>query len=148
MRRPLKSSSTLKSSRRCSNVEKCRIAHQTIDTSQVFQETCDSIVSSNGQEDHVSMGANSATQAVQIVENVEQILAIELINASQALFFRTHKISPFLKKFIIGFRKAVPKVSKDRIFHKDLQKSLKFLKSLTLENELFLENQTDWHPTR
>jgi histidine ammonia-lyase len=103
----------------------------------------DSIVSSNGQEDHVSMGANAATQAVQIVENVEQILAIELINASQALFFRSHKTAPFLEKFITAFREAVPKVTKDRIFHKDLQKSLEFLKSLTLENEIFLEDQTD-----
>ena len=103
----------------------------------------DSIVSSNGQEDHVSMGANAATQAVQIVENVEQILAIELINASQALFFRSHKTAPFLEKFITAFREAVPKVTKDRIFRKDLQKSLEFLKSLTLENELFLEDQTD-----
>jgi histidine ammonia-lyase len=103
----------------------------------------DSIVSSNGQEDHVSMGANAATQAVQIVENVKQILAIELINASQALFFRSHKTAPFLEKFITAFREAVPKVTKDRIFHKDLQKSLEFLKSLTLENEIFLEDQTD-----
>ena len=97
----------------------------------------DSIVSSNGQEDHVSMGANAATQAVQIVENVEQILAIELINASQALFFRSHKTAPFLEKFITAFREAVPKVTKDRILHKDFQKSVEFLKSLTLENELF-----------
>ena len=100
----------------------------------------DSIVSSNGQEDHVSMGANAATQAVQIVENVEQILAIELINASQALFFRTLKTAPFLEKFITAFREAVPKLTKDRVLHKDLQKSLEFLKSLTLENELFLED--------
>lgn len=103
----------------------------------------DSIVSSNGQEDHVSMGANAATQAVQIVENVEQILAIELINASQALFFRSHRTSPFLEKFITAFRKEVPKITKDRVFHEDIQKSLKFLKSLMLENELFLEDQTD-----
>ena len=67
----------------------------------------DSIVSSNGQEDHVSMGANAAVQAYQIIENVERILAIELLNASQALFFRTKNTSPFLKSFISSFRIAV-----------------------------------------
>jgi histidine ammonia-lyase len=56
------------------------------------------------------------------------------------LFFRSHKTSPFLEKFISAFREAVPKVTKDRIFHKDFQKALEFLKSLTLENELFLED--------
>jgi histidine ammonia-lyase len=48
-----------------------------------------------------------------------------------------------MEKFITAFREAVPKVTKDRIFHKDLQKSLEFLKSLTLENELFSEDKTD-----
>ena len=97
----------------------------------------DSIVSSNGQEDHVSMGANAATQAIQILENVEQILAIELINASQALFFRPYKTTPFLENFISEFRELVPKVTKDRILHDDLQKSVYFLKSWKFENELF-----------
>jgi histidine ammonia-lyase len=55
----------------------------------------DSIVSSNGQEDHVSMGANSAVQAFVIIDNVERILAIELFNASQALFFKDKISSSF-----------------------------------------------------
>jgi histidine ammonia-lyase len=63
-----------------------------------------------------------------------------LINASQALFFRSHSTAPFLEKFIANFRETVPKVTEDRIFQKDLQKSLEFLKSLSLENELFLED--------
>ena len=96
----------------------------------------DSIVSSNGQEDHVSMGANSATQALQVVENVEQILAIELINASQALFFRSNKTSNFLEIFLKEFRKDVPKLNIDRVLHDDMTKSLNFLKSFKLENEL------------
>ena len=97
----------------------------------------DSIVSSNGQEDHVSMGANAAVQALEIVDNVEQILAIELINASQALFYRKEKTSPFLESFLKAFRDEVPKVSEDRILHEDLQNALSFLKSLKLESELF-----------
>lgn len=97
----------------------------------------DSIVSSNGQEDHVSMGANAAVQAFEIVDNVEQILAIELMNASQALFYRKEKTSPFLESFLKAFRDEVPKVSEDRILHEDLQNALSFLKSLKLESELF-----------
>jgi histidine ammonia-lyase len=97
----------------------------------------DSIVSSNGQEDHVSMGANAAVQAYEIVDNVEQILAIELMNASQALFYRKEKTSPFLESFLKAFRDEVPKVSEDRILHEDLQNALNFLKSLKLESELF-----------
>lgn len=97
----------------------------------------DSIVSSNGQEDHVSMGANAAVQAFEIIDNVEQILAIELMNASQALFYRKEKTSPFLESFLKAFRDEVPKVSEDRILHEDLQNALSFLKSLKLESELF-----------
>lgn len=96
----------------------------------------DSIVSSNGQEDHVSMGANAAVQAYQIIENVERILAIELLNASQALFFRTKNTSPFLKSFISSFRLEIPKVTEDRILHDDIDKSIKFIQNTTLESEL------------
>ena len=96
----------------------------------------DSIVSSNGQEDHVSMGANAAVQAYQIIENVERILAIELLNASQALFFRTKNTSPFLKSFISNFRLEIPKVTEDRILHDDIEKSIKFIQNTALESEL------------
>ncbi|MDA8847368.1 histidine ammonia-lyase [Flavobacteriaceae bacterium] len=96
----------------------------------------DSIVSSNGQEDHVSMGANAAVQAYQIIENVERILAIELMNASQALFFRTKNTSPFLKSFISSFRLEIPKVTEDRILHDDIEKSIKFIQNTALESEL------------
>ena len=96
----------------------------------------DSIVSSNGQEDHVSMGANAAVQAYQIIENVERILAIELLNASQALFFKTKNTSPFLKNFISSFRLEIPKVTEDRILHDDIEKSIKFIQNTALESEL------------
>ena len=88
----------------------------------------DSIVSSNGQEDHVSMGANAATKALKIVDNLERILAIELFNAAQALEFRRPlKSSDFIENFVAAYRKEVPAVEEDRILHYDIQKSIKFL---------------------
>ena len=62
--------------------------------------SADSIVSSNGQEDHVSMGANGATKLYKIVENLERVLAIELMNAAQAIEFREEKTSPFLQMIL------------------------------------------------
>ena len=89
----------------------------------------DSIVSSNGQEDHVSMGANSATKLYKVVENTFQILAIELITASQAINFRKPlKTSPYLEKIIRNFRKEVPLIEDDRILHDDIVASVKFIK--------------------
>lgn len=96
----------------------------------------DSIVSSNGQEDHVSMGANAATQALQLIDNVEQILAIELFNASQAMSFRTHNTSPFLMNFIKSFRQDVPIVNEDRVLHNDMAKAVEFIKNLELQDDL------------
>lgn len=88
----------------------------------------DSIVSSNGQEDHVSMGANAATKTLKIVENLERILAIELFNATQALEFRRPgKSSDFIENFVSEYRKVVPTVQNDRILHYDIQKSIQFL---------------------
>ena len=95
----------------------------------------DSIVSSNGQEDHVSMGANAATQAFSIVNNVERILAIELFNGSQALQLRTPlKSSEFIESFLSQFRKEVPFVSEDRILHDDIQNAIAFINALQIEN--------------
>ena len=99
----------------------------------------DSIVSSNGQEDHVSMGANAATQAYQILENLERILAIELLNASQALFFRDQKTSPFLTAILSSFRADIPKVIEDRILHDDIKKAVKFIQTLELENDVLFD---------
>ena len=99
----------------------------------------DSIVSSNGQEDHVSMGANAAVQAFQVLDNVERILAIELLNASQALFFRQHNTSPFLIAVMSSFRTVVPKVVEDRVLHDDIEKSIQFIQTLELENDLLFD---------
>ena len=96
----------------------------------------DSIVSSNGQEDHVSMGANAATKTLRIVENLERILAIELMNASQALEFRRPlKSSNFIESFIKSYRKEVSFVKEDRIFHYDIEKTIAFLESFQIEIE-------------
>ncbi|MCI0751663.1 MAG: histidine ammonia-lyase [Flammeovirgaceae bacterium] len=93
----------------------------------------DSIVSSNGQEDHVSMGANAATKAYRIVHNLYSILAIELITASQALHFRKPlKTSPPLKKLVDTFRQHVPFIENDRVLHDDMMKAEHFLKQIEL----------------
>ena len=94
----------------------------------------DSIVSSNGQEDHVSMGANAATKALRIMDNLERILAIELMNASQAMEFRRPlKSSDFIEMFLKSYRDEVPFVKEDRILHYDIQKSIAFLNSFIIE---------------
>ncbi|QRM90423.1 histidine ammonia-lyase [Lacinutrix sp. WUR7] len=102
----------------------------------------DSIVSSNGQEDHVSMGANAATQAYRLIRNVERVIAIELMNASQALAFRNPlKTSPFLESFLELYRKEVSFVKKDRVLHDDITASIQFLEDVDIEiEELFLNN--------
>lgn len=96
----------------------------------------DSIVSSNGQEDHVSMGANAATKALRIMDNLERILAIELMNASQAIEFRRPlQSSAFIEMFLKSYREEVPLVKEDRILHYDIEKSVAFLNSFMIELE-------------
>ena len=96
----------------------------------------DSIVSSNGQEDHVSMGANSGTKLYTVVENVERILSIELMNAVQAITFRKHKSSEFIEKFIDSYRQEVSFLEKDRLLYTDIQKSIDFLQSIDFSEDL------------
>jgi histidine ammonia-lyase len=88
----------------------------------------DSIVSSNGQEDHVSMGANAATKCYKVINNLQRILAIELLNASQALEFRRpKKTSPHLEKLIANYREKVPFITDDRALYMDIEQSVEFL---------------------
>ncbi|TND09301.1 MAG: histidine ammonia-lyase [Bacteroidetes bacterium] len=90
----------------------------------------DSIVSSNGQEDHVSMGANAATKCFDVVCNLERIFAIELMTAAQALEFRRPgKSSPALESMLADFRKQVSFVSEDRMLYKDIENSISFIQS-------------------
>ena len=89
----------------------------------------DSIPSSNNQEDHVSMGANAATKCKRVVDNVEKILAIELLTAVQALEFRRPlKTSQLLEEIITAFRKEVSFNDADRILHEDMMKAVNFIK--------------------
>lgn len=90
--------------------------------------SCDSIPSSQGQEDHVSMGSNSATKLVRIVDNVETVLAIELFNAAQALEFRRPlKSSPRIEKIWADYRKVVPFIDTDAYMHPYIAASVEFL---------------------
>src|SRR5690554_3645695 len=96
----------------------------------------DSIVSSNGQEDHVSMGANAATKCLRVINNIERILAIELFNAAQALDMRKPlKSSSFIESFVGAYREEVPFVSSDRILHYDIEKSIQFLNNFQIDWE-------------
>ncbi len=92
--------------------------------------SCDSIPSSQGQEDHVSMGSNSATKLVRVVDNVETVLAIELFNAAQALDFRRPlKSSPLLERIHQDFRDWVPFLDTDQYMHPYIVKSTEFIRN-------------------
>ncbi len=98
----------------------------------------DSIESSNGQEDHVSMGANAATKSLRIIDNVRKVMAIELLTATQALHFRTKKTSIFLESFVSAYRKNISFIKTDRILQKDIEKSVQFLNEIQIDaDELF-----------
>lgn len=89
----------------------------------------DSIPSSNEQEDHVSMGGNAATKSVKVAENLERILAIELMNAAQAIDLRRPaRTSPFLEDFLEQFRMVVSFNEFDRVMYKDIDAAVDFLK--------------------
>lgn len=91
----------------------------------------DSIVSSNGQEDHVSMGANAATKLRKVVLNVQRVLAIELLTAAQAIEFRRpHKTSEVLEKVQALVRAQISYMDKDRILHNDLIAAERLLDSM------------------
>ena len=94
-----------------------------------FPASADSIPSSQGQEDHVSMGANAATKLVRVIENTEKVLAIELMNAAQALQFRRplHS-SPAIEQIFSDFRSTVPFVEDDCYFHPLIEKSIEFIR--------------------
>lgn len=94
----------------------------------------DSIPSSAGQEDHVSMGANAATKCRRVVLNVQRILAIELMNAAQAMEFRRPaKTSTVLEKLHSDYRATVPALEYDRVLSVDIEKSIQFFAAYTFE---------------
>ncbi len=96
----------------------------------------DSIPSSNNQEDHVSMGANGATKCKRVIDNVEKILAIELITAAQAIDFRRPlKTSPVLEKILADFREVVSFNEIDRVLHTDMENAVSFIQTYSLETD-------------
>ena len=90
----------------------------------------DSIPSSQGQEDHVSMGANAAIKLYKVVLNTERVLAIELFNAAQALEFRRPlKSSPIIENVYKVYREAIPFIVNDEVMYPHIKHSIDFLEN-------------------
>ncbi len=101
-----------------------------------FPASCDSIVSSNGQEDLVSMGANAATKLHKIISNLKYIAAIELMDAAQGLDFRRPlKSSPIIEKLMKAYREKVPFVETDVVMKDYIQDTMDFLDSYEIDFE-------------
>ncbi|EAS19003.1 histidine ammonia-lyase (histidase) [Flavobacteria bacterium BBFL7] len=97
----------------------------------------DSIVSSNGQEDHVSMGANAATKTNRIVKNVETVLAIEFLAAAQGIEEREpKKSSTFIEQLKTGLRESVPSLDTDRVLHDDIVKAKQLMTQVKLDADV------------
>jgi histidine ammonia-lyase len=87
-----------------------------------FPPSADSVPTSLGQEDHVSMGSISGRKFNQILGNLEKILAIELMYAAQALEFRgSLQCSKLIQKNHQLIRTKVPKLEEDRLLKDDIQ---------------------------
>jgi len=96
-----------------------------------YAASTDSIVSSNGQEDHVSMGATSAIKLLKVMDNLDIILSIELMNGVQALEFRRPlKSSSLIEKVVKAYRKEVPFIDEDIVMYKEIRKTVTFLNRL------------------
>nr|HPI05545.1 aromatic amino acid lyase [Saprospiraceae bacterium] len=94
----------------------------------------DSIVSCNGQEDHVSMAANAATKARRVVLNLERLLAIEWMVTMQALDFRRPlRSSETIEKASSTYRSVVPRLAEDRVLSDDIQQTIEFLRVMSYE---------------
>ena len=94
----------------------------------------DSISSSNNQEDHVSMGANAATKCYRVIQNVEKVLAIELLAAVQGLEFRRPlQSSRQIETLVEEFRKKISFNESDRFLHEDMVNAIEFMKEYQLE---------------
>lgn len=93
----------------------------------------DSISSSNNQEDHVSMGANAATKCYRVIRNVEKLLAIELLSASQAIDFkRPQQSGEAVEKLVKAFREKVSFNEQDRVLHNDMKTAVDFVNQYRL----------------
>lgn len=95
-----------------------------------FPASADSIPTSLGQEDHVSMGSISGRKALQIIANVEKILAIELLTAAQAFEYRKPLKSGILLDEIHKFiRTKVPFAKNDRVFANDIEHGIAMIQN-------------------
>jgi histidine ammonia-lyase len=97
-----------------------------------YPASADSITSSNGQEDHVSMGATSARKLLNIVDNTLKIYAIEWLTATQALGCKDKKTSKVLETYIQNYREEVPFIEEDRFLHADIERTISWLSRLEL----------------
>ncbi|GAK97639.1 histidine ammonia-lyase [Nonlabens tegetincola] len=93
----------------------------------------DSIVSSNGQEDHVSMGANAAVKLYELLDNCQTVLGIELIAGAESLSFRKKQTSPFLKRIVNSLRDYVSQLDEDRIMYSDIKAARIFLEETKID---------------
>lgn len=99
-----------------------------------YAASTDSIVSSNGQEDHVSMGATSAIKLLPLMDNLDTILSIELMNGAQALDFRRPlRSSPLIERVVKAYRKEVPFIEEDIVMYKEIRKTVSFLNRLEVD---------------
>ena len=99
-----------------------------------YSASSDSIVSSNGQEDLVSMGANAATKLHKIIDNLKYIAGIELMNAAQGLDFRRPlKSSSYIETVIEAYRKEVPTVEDDVVMKDYIESTMSFLDKFEVE---------------
>lgn len=96
--------------------------------------SCDSIVSSNGQEDLVSMGANAATKLHKIIDNLKRIAAIELMNAAQGIDFRRPlKSSPYIENIMTAYREKLPFVEDDVVMADYIAATMEFLDTFEVD---------------
>ena len=93
-----------------------------------FPASVDTIPSSNGQEDHVSMGAYAAVKCLRVLDNVRKILGIELLTASQALYFRNElSTSPQIAYWMGTYRETVSPIIEDRELSSEMRKTARFI---------------------
>ena len=100
----------------------------------------DSIVSSQRSRRSRKYGSKCSYSSIYLINNVERILAIELFNASQALFFRApKKSSPLIESFLKSYRNEVDFVTHDQIFHDMIQTSIRFIDDFRIDNDLLFD---------
>ena len=100
-----------------------------------FPSSADSIPTSLGQEDHVSMGSIGARKALRVCKNLKQILAIELLCAAQAFDFRKPlKSNEILNAIHAKLREKVSHATEDRLFANDIKKAHTLIDSKALMN--------------